>query len=302
MNQTELAQFIQQHTAPGMVDTEMAKQAIPSYLSEQDKKYVEVQFLITAVRQKLGFERGPVPEGYSPISPDLYEIKARVAALEAIQLLHASGAIVGAGQIPNYNEQQPFSGNSGVVVWMPATYPFYGLSTAFRSTMSRLASGDVYLSTLDQTHLTSRAKRCLLETTTAFKHGLYLSATLNVGAASESLWMELGRLVDQKTSSSKKLREELKRSYPSIGLIIDEAWHALVSYADAQLKSVFANVAERTIFKDHADRLRERRNYAIHSDDANLDEPFFTYTETGLLLLDSADYFNKLVRLIAAMN
>jgi hypothetical protein len=168
--------------------------------------------------------------------------------------------------------------------------------------MSRLASGDVYLSTLDQTHLTSRAKRCLLEATTAFKHGLYLSATLNVGAASESLWMVLGRLVDQKTSSSKKLSEELKRSYPSTGLIIDEAWHALVSYADAQLRSVFANAAERTIFKDHADRLRERRNYAIHSDDANLDEPFFTYTETGLLLLDSADYFNKLVRLIAAMN
>ncbi|HZC08389.1 MAG TPA: hypothetical protein VE338_22345, partial [Ktedonobacterales bacterium] len=63
-----------------------------------------------------------------------------------------------------------------------------------------------------------------------------------------------------------------------------------------------ATSSERTIFKQHADRLRDRRNYAVHSDDADVDEPLFTYNETGMLLLDAADYFNTLARLKGAVD
>lgn len=310
MNDAEIAAFIYQHTIPQMVDVETAKRALLEFMSQQGTQHVGTQELITAVRQKMGFDRGPIPEGYTEISPDLNETKAKLAAFEAIQLLAASGVLVGSGQIAYYNERQSFGVTSprymgaapgNPSVWIPAAYAFYGLSTTFRNSSFRLADGDVYLSTLDQTHLTSRAKRCLQEAINAFKHGLYLSTTLNAGAASESLWTELGHLVDTNTPSSRRLTDELNRPYPSIGVIIDETWSALVSHADVQLRSVFANATERTLFKDHADRLRNRRNYAIHSDDADLDEPLFTYNETGHLLLDSADYFNKLVRLIAAM-
>jgi hypothetical protein len=67
------------------------------------------------------------------------------------------------------------------------------------------------------------------------------------------------------------------------------------------LKQVFPTGGDWKAFKEHADRLLERYNYAIHSEDADEDEPLFTYNETGMLLLDFASYFNPLTRLVEAV-
>jgi hypothetical protein len=73
-----------------------------------------------------------------------------------------------------------------------------------------------------------------------------------------------------------------------------------------QLKEVFANKGERTLFKAQADRLRDLRNYAIHDEDADEDadedEPLFRFNETGMLLLDAAKYFSQLVSLFDAVD
>ena len=46
----------------------------------------------------------------------------------------------------------------------------------------RLAGGDIYLSFINHAGLPSRAIRFLKECGDAFRHGLYLSATMTVGA------------------------------------------------------------------------------------------------------------------------
>jgi hypothetical protein len=122
-----------------------------------------------------------------------------------------------------------------------------------------------------------------------------------VGAATESLWMELGRLVDQKTSSTTKLKREVTLRYPSIGTIMDESWQALMSHASDIPDEVVGKEPDRSIFKLYADRLRDWRNYAMHNADADEDEPRFTYSETGLLLLDAANHINKLALLVEKM-
>src|SRR5439155_24690634 len=151
------------------------------------------------------------------------------------------------------------------------------------------------------THLPSRVIRCLKECGDAFRHGLYLSATMTVGAASESLWMELGRLVcNKKVSGTTKLAEELNNPMPNIGRVIEPTWNALLTNHSGLLQSIFNG--ERNKFRLYAERLRERRNYAMHHKDANEDEPWFTYDETGLLLLEATTYFNQFAELLTGVN
>jgi hypothetical protein len=182
---------------------------------------------------------------------------------------------------------------------LPAIQMAYRLATQFREgQISRLASGDVYLSYLDQGKLPSRAKRCLRECIDAYRHGLYLSATMAVGAASESLWMQLARLVQSKKPAvATKVAEQLKKISPSISSSIEETWQVLVSNFDTQLDQVFSNRIARRTFKEQADRLFDRRNYAMHSEEADEDEPLFSYNETGMLLLESIKYFNQLAKI-----
>jgi hypothetical protein len=84
--------------------------------------------------------------------------------------------------------------------------------------------------------------------------------------------------------------------------VIDATWNALSKHRGDQLKEVFANKGERTLFKAQADRLRDLRNYAIHDEDADEDEPLFRFNETGMLLLDAAKYFSQLVSLFDAVD
>jgi hypothetical protein len=64
----------------------------------------------------------------------------------------------------------------------------------------------------------------------AFRHRLYLSATMTVGAASESLWMELGNLVCSKNLPGiTKLATELNNPMPNIGRIIEPTWQTLMT-------------------------------------------------------------------------
>ena len=87
-----------------------------------------------------------------------------------------------------------------------------------------------------------------------------------------------------------------------IGRVIEPTWQALLSHHSLLLRSVFDHNGERDKFRLYADRLRERRNYAMHNKTASIDEPWFTYEETGLLLLYAVEYFNQFAELIKAIN
>jgi hypothetical protein len=308
----ELKEYVHNHTQPSMLDVEMAKRIILEELSSSafsDKGVATSDVLISRVNASLSHEKGPTPEGYTRIEPDLNYVKWSIAAREAIQVLQANGVIIAIGLPVNYNEEQRFSvwhphgGNGAGEAYYPVVAPKYRLAATFREDQSiRLTSGDTYLSHLDQSRLPSRTKRCLRESVEAFKRGLYLSATIAVGAASESLWMSFGRLItNKKLAGYRRLENEFNRSYPNAGQVLSITWDILRSECDNELKQTFSVGGEQKAFKEHAERLLERRNYAIHSQDADEDEPLFTYNETGMLLLDSASYFNRLTQLMEAV-
>ncbi len=312
MFEEELKEYVHSHTQPKVVDVEMAKRIILEELSSptfSDRGVITSDVLISRVRANLAREPGPTPEGYIRIEPDLNFVKWDIAAREAIQVLHASGVIIAIGSPANYNEEQRFSvthlrgGHGAGEAYYPSVAPKYRLAAAFREDQSiRLASGDTYLSHLDQSRLPSRTKRCLRECVEAFKRELYLSATVAIGAASESLWMSFGRLIiSKKLVGFERLEREFNNAYPNAGQVLNIVWDVLRSQCITELKQVFPTGGDQKAFKEHADRLLERRNYAIHSEHADEDEPLFTYNKTGMLLLDSASYFNHLTCLVEAV-
>ncbi len=262
MNEGELAKFILQHVTPQMTDIEMARRVILEYLGAQGMNFVHSEnVLVPHVQQKLVKGPGPIPEGMT-IKPDLNEMKAQLAAYQALHLLHTAGALIVAGPLI-LGGQRGFTveNNRGTVpspqIWIPASYLYYGLAIPFQGSMFRLASGDVYLSSLDETLLSSRVKRCLQEAIDAFRHGLYLSACMNAGAASESMWMELGRLVHQKVMATKELTDALTKN-AVIAKVIDATWNALNYHAKATLTSIIQFDVDQRLFKEKADRLRDR--------------------------------------------
>lgn len=250
------------------------------------------------------------------LEKELTSLRATIAAREALTILQANGVLIPFGQIfapPGTNNNAEETRDVKVPrdhlnfdrypVPMPAIYLGYRLATPFREDQFyRLASSEVYLSYLDRGKLPSRPRRCLRECIDAYRHGLYLSAVMAVGAASESLWMQLARLiVAQKPGVTNKVQEKLKPYASNASAIITETWHALGSQFTAELGQVFLNEIDRRMFKEHADRLCDRRNYAMHSDEADTEEPTFTYIETGMLLLESIKYFNRFTQFIAVI-
>jgi len=309
MTEEELKQFVHNYTLPSMVDVEMAKRIILEELNSSsfsDRDAASSDLLMSRVNANLAREPGPTPEGLTRIEPDLNFVKWNIAAREAIQLLHAHGVIIAIGSSVHYNEELQFriwylQGNRSLgAACLPVVAPKYRLAAAFREERSfRLTSGDTYLSHLDQSHLPSRTKRCLRESVEAFKRGLYLSATVTIGAASESLWMSFGRLIASKRLAGyERLEREFGNAYPNAGQVLNIVWDIIRSQRMIELRQILPTGGDQKAFKEHADRLLERRNYAIHGEDADEDEPLFTYNETGMLLLDSASYFNHLTRLI----
>lgn len=291
----------------------MAERAILEELSSfADVPYVEVSSIISRVITRLQVESWPLPAGFLEILPDPNHVKAQIAIMEALQKLHSSGSLVAFGMARTPSEgiheirfsvRHGHGGEGAGEVYLPTLYHAYHLTTPFRdSEHVRLASGNVYLSHLDQTRLPSRAKRCLRESIEAFKKGLYLSATIGVGAASESLWMSFGRLLlDKKLPGYPQLEKAFKNAYPNAGEVLKSTWDILRSECSSEMKQIFLTKGEQDAFKGYADSVLELRNYAIHSEDADEDEPRFTYDETGLLLLGTASYFNKLMRLMEAV-
>ncbi|SRR5258708_6200771 len=299
---------------PSMIDIEMAERAILEELSSSplaDMQYADLSAILSRVHTKLRVEKWPVPAGLQEVKPDPNDIKTQIATREALQRLHASGTLIAFGCPRQEAEAVLFrvfhSGGNGPVgdnVYLPSAYPAYHLATPFRDgERIRLASGDVYLSHLDQSRLPSRAKRCLRESVEAFKKGLYLSSTIGIGAASESLWMSFGRLVlNKKLPGYPQLEKVLKNAYPNVGEVLKSTWDILRSECTVELKQIFLTRGEQDAFKGYADSVLELRNYALHNEDADEDEARFTYDETGLLLLRAANYFNQLMRLMDAVD
>ncbi|MGH2505074.1 MAG: hypothetical protein ACRDID_21400 [Ktedonobacterales bacterium] len=306
----EQARFIVEHTQPQPPDIEVAKRIIVAYLADLPPLKAESSaMLVTQVRMQLARDPGPIPPGWSSIVPALNVVRAEFAAREALQLLHASGALIAHGPLSARveREEQQFSvqnptssGPSNVVLSVPAVYGFYQLATGFRGAHARLADPDVYLSHIDLSQLPARARMCIREAINAFRHGLYLSATLNLGTASENLWLQLARAVAAKTPTN-DLQRELAKPYQAIARIIELTWTALQSHLKKGVLDDIVIPPDQPMFKQHADRLRYLRNYAAHADAADDEEPRFTYAETGLLLLDAAEYINQLTRLYACV-
>ena len=312
MDISELKNQIIANIKPSMVDLEMAERAILEEMNASplaDLELIDVASITSRVSTRLRVEPWSVPAGFYDLRPDPNHIKVEFATREALQRLHASGILIAFGSPEQNVNPIRFSvrhanGGDGVgEIYLPSTYPKYHLATPFQNGQRfRLASGNVYLSHLDQSRLPSRAKRCLRESIEAFKKGLYLSATIGVGAASESLWMSFGRLVLKKQLSGYlKLDTVFKNAYPNIGEVLKQTWNILISECMTELKQIFLTKGEQDAFKSYADGVLELRNYALHNEEADEDEARFTYDETGLLLLRAANYFNQLMRLMEAV-
>lgn len=327
MHTEELIQYVRLNAQPDELDIELAKQTILDHLHIVSQSTFEPvsssQLLSQVTNQKQLFDKPiPIESGYEPLLKDLLaNLRAELAAREALISLHTNGIIIAYGSLMvstdghsplqrdlviNNNNQSYYSSSLQQYIgsiYLPSIHVSYRLSALFQKSQTyRLASGDMYLASLIQAQLPSRAKRCIRECVDAFKYGLYLSATMSVGAASESLWMKLASLlVDKKPSVTNSLSKQLRLVSPSIYALIEEAWQVLVSQFIPELEQVFSNKGERKVFKDHADRLCDRRNYAMHNEEADEDEPFFTRNETGMLLLASINYFNQLTKLVATI-
>jgi hypothetical protein len=306
----DLNKYVREQTQPTALDIEAAKRVFFEQVddaTEPSTGLIVPSGILSRIGRALFQERGPIPPYYDRAEPDLNELKAHIAAREALCHLHSIGVLVSFGRTLEQVEEQMVvlhhrNGSRPCgPVYLPSIYHKYRLASAYQGQQRfRLASGDIYLSSINHTHLPSRARRCLKECGDAFRHGLYLSATMTVGTASESLWMELGRIVCHKNvPGTTKLAVELNNPMPNIGRVIEPTWGALLTNHGDLLKDIFNG--ERDKFRLYAERLRERRNYAMHHKDANEDEPWFTYDETGLLLLEATTYFNQFAELLTAI-
>lgn len=300
--------FVHENTLPSPLEIERAKRAILQYLRSYPSHagasgYTFSSRLIQDVGRELAIDLVPIatPDIYGRVEPDLRFGRAEHAVCEALQLLHAAGVLIGYGatsqQMARHFGYQNMTSKGGFgSVTFPAVHEGYRLAAVVRDNHeSLLMNSGIYLADLQSMGLSSRATRCLQEGVDAFRRGLYLSATILVGAASESMWMQLGRLVRDKGIGT---MAEVNKKVPNAAVVMEEAWNALTSHRASQLGSVFTGRGDQAAFKEHADTLRARRNYATHSESADEDEPLFTYDATGLLLLSSLDYFGKLQRLI----
>ncbi len=308
MPNEELDAFVREHTQPTALDVEVAKRVILEQLSttSSSAKPTEPSGLLSHVERALFKSPGPVPAYYDRLDPDLNQLKAQIAAREALLILHATGVLIAFGSVRDQIETRnvtfytPHRIEGFGPVYFPSIHPAYRLASAYQGDQKfRLAGRDIYLSSVNHAHLPSRAIRCLKECGDAFRHGLYMSATMTIGAASESLWLELAHLVCSKNlQGTSKVATELGKPFPNIGAVIEPIWNALLTHHAALLRGIFGHDGERDKFRLYAERLRERRNYAMHNRAANVDEPWFTYNETGLLLLEATTYFNQFADLL----
>lgn len=310
---SEAAQFVYEHVLPQATDVQAAKGTIMEYMKDQPRgTAVAVGYLFTEVRKRLAPSTGPVPPGYSSVKPDLHELRAELAAREALQQLHGQGALLAHGQFTTSGgaDERSISGVtphysgpiSDVRIPVPEVRHGYSLAAAYAGEQFVLADGDIYLSQVNRGALPSRVRRCLAEAVTSYQHGAYLSASMNLGAASEALWLRLGKLMQDKGFPGRKtLDQELGKPYPSAGALMDAAWGVLKQQGGTQLKQVFPTTGDRIGFMQLARELRDRRNYAMHSEEADEEEALFRYNETSVLLLASVKYFNQLLALIDAV-
>jgi hypothetical protein len=315
----EAKQYILTRTLPNPLDVEKAKRMLLEHVylisqAHNNAKLLSGYDLVDHVERQNHEFANPtgIQPGYENLEKELTSVRAALAAREALSVLQAHGVLVAFGQPSTTggatsNEEQKREvkvpwGNENFdryPIPLPAIYLAYRFASQFREDQFyRLASGNVYLSYLGQGKLPPRTKRCIQECVDAYRHGLYLSAVMAIGAASESLWMKLGQLlVAKKPTVTTALAKPLSAHAPSILRVIEDTWNLLGSQCGTELDQVFSPV-ERKPFIDRAKQLCERRNYAMHSDKADTEEASFSYIETGELLLGSINYFNQLSKLI----
>ena len=195
----ELIKYVRIHAQPDSLDIEVARQIILDHLHIVSQSTFDTigfnQLLSVVINQKQLFDKPiTVENGYEPLLEDeLGNVRAELAAREALLSLHANGILIACGglitssdghspfqkQVIIKNNNQPYPyyiqpQNIGTID-LPSVHFSYRIAALFRDDQTfRLASGDIYLASLNQAKLPSRAKRCLRECVDAFKYGLYL--------------------------------------------------------------------------------------------------------------------------------
>ena len=197
----QLKTYICLRTLPTALNIEAAKKIILEYIVSHPGnamgQLISGSDLIKHVsdHKDILLPSGPAQADYESIDNYLSDVRAKLVARETILSLHAGGTLIaygahlaGSGTVEKHrmmlgdsHRQEPYE------IEMPSIHMYYRLAAHYREGQAyRLSSGNVYLSYLAQENLPSRVKRCLRECVDAYRAGLYLSATMSVGAASES--------------------------------------------------------------------------------------------------------------------
>src|SRR5260370_9763891 len=106
----EVKTFIYEHIQPAVVDIEIAKRVILQQFADSSLPplaRVDTQGPLSHAERAISQAPGPVPPGYIRTDPDLNELKAQIAAPEALLFLQATGALIPIDPIPyqSYDKQ-----------------------------------------------------------------------------------------------------------------------------------------------------------------------------------------------------
>ncbi len=102
MTREELNAYVREHTQPTALDIEVAKRVILEQLDATTSPATEpiaLGGLLSHDERALFQSSGPAPEYYDRLDPDLNQLKAHIAAREALLSLHATGVLIAFGSV-----------------------------------------------------------------------------------------------------------------------------------------------------------------------------------------------------------
>jgi len=201
-------------------------------------------------------------------------LSLRLAGYYAVWELIASGYLMPAGQIEKdephveWTTITPGSGGRGGGWSFPElthSYPVRILRHISTARRSPFTDGDLYLQEMKLENLHPGIEEALTEAARCFRYDLYTSAVAMLGAASEGVWIELGRaLVAAKPSESKvqKVRRELDTQSRGIGSLVKAIEQACEDQAQTGdiLKAAEVTLQDVRIAVLWWDTVRESRN------------------------------------------
>lgn len=230
-------------------------------------------------------------------------LSLRLAASYAVWELIGAGYLTPAGTMdeerPSIQYTTVMPGSGGV----SASWPFPELTFSYPVRIYRpieaaqrgvFTDGDLYLQELGLEDLHPGIQEALREAVRCFRYDLFTGTVAMLGAASEGLWIELGRALVNAcpdSSRSQRITKELSRSQHGTGYLVKQIAEMCENEARTILKQ--ANVAPATLRSAVLwwDTVREARN-VLHWEV----EPTFanSYDKVSVLMLSAASHLRTL--------